>query len=151
MTRQRPPLVVAVVSDEVAALLAGRDPPRRERLLADPAKLDQMPARRKPPGRRDPEYLGFPWEGPRLSFSLLLGESAVWAGPDSLRLYDETGAPRECRFCGSAPRLPDYSYCLGCDRSGKDRHVPPPSELDLKKRVEGRKTYRKGKLRGGVA
>jgi hypothetical protein len=150
VSRKHPPLVVAVVSEEVAALLSERDPPRRERLLADPAKLDQMPGRKKPPGKRDPEYLGFPWEGPRFRFEWLLGESAVWAGPGSRWLYDlDWGA--YCRFCGAYVRLPENAYCLGCDRSGRDGRIPPPTELDLKKRVEGRKAYRKGKLKGGVA
>lgn len=64
---------------------------------------------------------GYPWEGPRFEFPLLLGESPTWSGPDSLLLRKSGQKRKACRFCGHYPNgLPDTAYCLGCDRSGMD-------------------------------
>lgn len=63
----------------------------------------------------------YPWEGPRFDFSLLLGESPTWSGPDSLRVRKAGSTRKTCRFCGHYRKgLPSTAYCLGCDRSGMD-------------------------------
>ena len=89
---------------------------------------------------------GRPWQGPRFTFRLLLGESAIWDGPASLWLTRE-GKPcrpgeepivdddgrrvgrskgQRCRLCGHfAHGLPEYAMCLNdaCSRTGRDREI----------------------------
>lgn len=88
---------------------------------------------------------GYPWEGPRFTFALLLGEGAVWSGPDSLVVWDAGRKRWVCRFCGHYRRgLPVTACCLGCDRSGRDLVIPrgkPRAEL-AKPKADG--------LKGGV-
>lgn len=69
--------------------------------------------------------LGNPWEGPRYSFSHLLGESRTWNGEPFVDGY--------CKFCHQLP-LGEETLCLGCTRSGKDDMVPRPTKADLAKR-----------------
>lgn len=87
-----------------------------------------------------------PFEGPRMSYSLLLGESPTWAGPESLRLYWTDGRVT-CRMCGHLRRMPGYAYCLACDRCGRSHLIPP-----LKGKVGARKSYTPAAdgLKGGV-
>jgi hypothetical protein len=89
----------------------------------------------------DEEY--GPFEGPRLSFSWLLGESPTWSGPESVTLYYPEGQAL-CRFCFHLRRMPAYAYCLGCDRAGRQHLIPP---APLRKRVKARKGER---LKGGT-
>lgn len=65
---------------------------------------------------------GNPWEGPKVHFRLLLGYSAVWSGPESLRVSGDGGKTWTCRFCGHIKRLPGYACCLNpdCCRTGVD-------------------------------
>jgi hypothetical protein len=69
---------------------------------------------------------GYPWAGPRFSFTLLLGESPTWSGPASLWVEDGHGG-RRCRFCGHLAVLPAIAYCLNpdCCRSGRDQEIEP--------------------------
>lgn len=69
---------------------------------------------------------GYPWEGPRFHFDRLIGEGEVWAGP----VVVEVEGQRYCTLCWDR-ELPPDTYCLGCDRSGRDRDIPPPSPSDL--------------------
>lgn len=85
---------------------------------------------------------GSPWVGPRRSFSLHLGESAVWGGPgrQSLWLREETrevdgeeeafvavyeravpGGVEVCRFCYHLKTLSPSACCLGCARTGEGK------------------------------
>ena len=101
----------------------------------DPGRVSRSPELR-------PSQGGYPWEGPRYSFTLLLGESARWSGPDSTRRVDEATGKHVCRFCGEyRSGLPLTAYCLGCDR---DEVIPKGRE----------RTERKGPkadgLKGGV-
>lgn len=57
------------------------------------------------------------WEGPRFSFTLLYGYSAVWDGPRAMTVV--RGGHRVCRFCFKVKRMPTYACCLGCSRTGK--------------------------------
>lgn len=87
---------------------------------------------------------GYPWEGPRFDFALLLGESPTWAGPGSLEVWGERSG-WTCRFCGHyGEDVPIVAYCLGCDRSGRDRAIPVGKE-----RTEAKKAPEKGGLKGG--
>lgn len=99
------------------------------------------------------------WEGPRLRFDRLLGESTVWDGPPG------RDAKRRCEFCHSAPLEP-HEYCLGCDKCGRDYMVRKPTRAEMAKRADKKapppdeepvtltakgKAKRKAKgLRGGV-
>lgn len=157
------PLIVTVVSDEVATVLAEPDPPRLERLLENPDALDLMTGRSKPQPKgksidkvgngkargRDGEG-GFPWEGPKIRFTLFLGEDAIWTGPDSLTISADGGVTWECPFCGSLRKLPEIACCLGCDRTGQDARIGKPTELDLKRRPPEKRSYRRGNLKGGT-
>lgn len=102
----------------------------------------------------------------RYSFRLLLGESAVWAGPGSVVVYRLVdGEPvAECRFCGHLARLSAEAYCLGCDAAGKAAEsartpeVVKRAEETTKRLAEeadakatGPTRYVPGELRGGKA
>jgi len=68
---------------------------------------------------------GNPWEGPRFSFSHLLGESPTW--PGEARIEDQVlwrwdGAAWVCGFCAGR-KLEAHQVCLSCDRSGRDRDL----------------------------
>jgi len=85
---------------------------------------------------------GSPWVGPRRTFALHLGESAVWGGPgrQSLWLREEArevdgeerpfvaiyehevpGGVEVCRYCYHLRTLSRETCCLGCDRIGEGR------------------------------
>jgi hypothetical protein len=68
------------------------------------------------------------WEGPRYQFGLLLGLDRAW--------------PLAEDPCGRRDLTPG-EYCLGCDRSGQDLHIPGPGA------VARRRAHHKGPLRGG--
>lgn len=89
------------------------------------------------------------FEGPRLRFSWLIGESPTWAGPWSLRITAADGSI-VCRFCGHLAKMPSYAYCLGCDRCGREALLGPLGPLG--RRVRGRRAYAPDPsgLRGGV-
>src|SRR5215218_10310395 len=92
----------------------------------DPDQLDPGTARRRVEQR--PMPLGNPWEGPRFTFSLFLGEHRPgWNGGVSI---DERG---NCGICHNH-RLPPYVYCLGCDRCGRDAAIPSPPEQVRRRR-----------------
>lgn len=85
---------------------------------------------------------GSPWVGPRRTFALHLGESAVWGGPgrQSLWLREEArevdgeerpfvaiyehevpGGVEVCRYCYHLRTLSRETCWLGCDRIGEGR------------------------------
>jgi hypothetical protein len=84
---------------------------------------------------------GYPWEGARPTFSLLMGESPTWSGPLGLvefreledvdgekvevtKLYGvEWDGSQPCRLCGSIAELPEYAACLHCCRTGRDHEI----------------------------
>lgn len=155
-------LVVAVISDAIAAVLSAPDPPRAEKLLSDPDSLDKMtPDRAKPPAKRkcpererkkrapQPDGAAMPWEGPRIRFDLFLGEDAIWAGPASLTVSFDGGLTWHCRFCGSIRKLHENTCCLACCRTGLDDTIGRPTELDLRKRPPERRSYQPHSLLGG--
>jgi predicted Fe-S protein YdhL (DUF1289 family) len=63
---------------------------------------------------------GNPWEGPRLRFRWLVGESRTWDG-EAVGSWIP-GLPQFCRICYGA-ELPAHAYCLGCDRTGRDEVI----------------------------
>jgi hypothetical protein len=92
-----------------------------------------------------PSQGGYPWEGPRYDFALLLGGSPTWSGPESLWLWHSGRKRWVCRFCGHyGARLPLVAYCLACDRSGRDLVIPKG-----KRRTEAKEPKDDG-LKGGV-
>lgn len=66
-----------------------------------------------------------PWEGPRHSFTRLIGESVIWPPPGASIDPETGGVLRKegnhdvCALCGGR-RLKPHEVCLGCDRSGRD-------------------------------
>jgi hypothetical protein len=64
---------------------------------------------------------GNPWEGARLKFTHLLGESPTWpvGAIEDQRLWRWDGAGWVCAFCAGV-RLESHQYCLGCDRHGRE-------------------------------
>lgn len=70
---------------------------------------------------------GNPWEGPRYTFTHLLGESPSWpplsgdgiVDPESQGVWKWTGQGWACAFCGGA-KLEVHQACLSCDRTGRD-------------------------------
>jgi|GEM_PF-4775733 len=86
-----------------------------------------------------PVSQGNPWEGPRYTFSRLVGESRTWHGrPDK---------GSRCTFCNNS-KLEPHEYCLGCDRCGRDEVIPKPTAAELKKR-RNRQYRPKPGLKGG--
>ncbi len=93
---------------------------------------------------------GFPWEGPRYDFPILLGNGLPWDGPRAQVIqveaedgsgeervrYLESAGPRECPLGHADEPLRPQSVCLLCCRSGMDLVIPRPSVADLKKRAE---------------
>jgi len=66
---------------------------------------------------------GNPWEGPRFSFSHLLGESPTWMSGtmnSDQNVWRDVGGVWVCGFCGGG-KLQTHQYCLGCDRCGRDK------------------------------
>jgi hypothetical protein len=139
------------VSAEIAAVLRAEDPERKEDVFADvtvkgehgdvcpldPDQLDPGTAGRRVAQR--PMPLGNPWEGPRFSFTLYLGEHRPgWNGGEAI---DERG---RCGLCHGL-WLPPHVYCLSCDRSGRDAAIPCPAEQVR------RRAPKDGRLRGGLA
>jgi hypothetical protein len=66
-----------------------------------------------------PRAEGAPWEGPRYTFSHLIGEGQTWHGPGSQWRATEDGH-FVCAGCGGA-RLAAHQYCLMCDRHGREK------------------------------
>lgn len=81
------------------------------------------------------------FEGPRLDFGLLLGESATWDGPGHTTHETPAGVTR-CRGCGHLAEMPPYAYCLYCDRCGQEARIPRPS-------APPPAPHRDGRLKGG--
>jgi hypothetical protein len=92
---------------------------------------------------------GYEWEGPKSSFTSLIGVNDRWDGPASQRVevLDLDGKPAGsvCVFCGSPARLPPSACCIGCDRTGRDDKIPVG-----KPRTEP-KSYKRRGLKGGRA
>jgi hypothetical protein len=65
-----------------------------------------------------PRAEGSPWEGPRYTFSHLIGEGQTWHGPGSQWRATEDGH-FVCAGCGGE-RLAAHQYCLMCDRHGRE-------------------------------
>lgn len=75
----------------------------------------------------------------RYYFSLLLGESTPgWSG-SGLWIEVEPGE-FICGGCWRYADLEPHVYCLGCDRSGQDARITPPTALELAQ-LRGRKVY----------
>jgi hypothetical protein len=103
--------------------------------------------------RRDltrPSQGGHAWEGPtkaQVAFSIFLGSSPTWWGDPS-----QGGT---CAIC-QRKMLSTWTYCLGCDRCGREKDIEKPTSRDLAKRAEPKapepeKKSKAGKtLRGGV-
>jgi hypothetical protein len=122
------------VEPEVARVLARPEPKLKERLLRKAESVEKIAEARA-------RYWGGSanaWEGPRLGFAWLVGESPTWSGPESVWLWDSERAAWVCRFCSHLERLPAVAYCLGCDRSGRDRAIGEPTGADLGKRAAER-------------
>lgn len=129
------PVEVEVRAD-VAAVLAATEPRLKERTCTD---LGIDPDQVVDGVRRDGTYVGFGWEGPRFKFDRLVGESRIWNGP-----------PARGDFCHDA-RLEPGTYCLCCDRSGRDKEIPKPTGHDLERRRERkRRAHVRGRLKGGT-
>ncbi len=103
---------------------------------------------------------GYPWEGPRPKFTLLMGESPTWDGPGAwfeLREVEARGGPfvrkfygderghGACRICGALGELPPYAVCLHCCRTGRDGEIGVGAPRTEPKR------HRPGKLKGGMS
>lgn len=71
---------------------------------------------------------GNPWEGPRHSFTHLIGEGATWppAGssidPETQGVWRKEGGYLICALCGGA-KLERHQACLGCCRTGRDGEI----------------------------
>lgn len=79
-----------------------------------------------------------PWEGPTYKFRLLIGTGTIWTGPPH---------PGPCPCCGGR-RLWEWSYCLVCDRSGRDYDIPPVPR-DVWRRCQQAERERTGGTRRG--
>jgi hypothetical protein len=128
------------VSPEVAALLTEPEPELAEVCFTDltnkSGSRSFRPESVSSSGIRSrPSQQGNPWEGPRFTFSVFLGEGRRWPIPK---------VGRRCGCCRGS-KLESFEYCLVCDRSGMDRLIPKggPKQV-LKKLPKG-----KAKLRGG--
>lgn len=89
---------------------------RREKTFTDAkVKTGQLEAALRKKHRKAGEKPGR-WEGPRRSFTLLYGMSAIWSGPGSLTV--PIGGRQACRFCSGVRKMPECACCLGCDRVG---------------------------------
>lgn len=110
------------VSVDLAAAIAALDGglARREKLRRRRERPAAAAAGRAGggPDPVDPRTVAPARDGPRLGFTLLVGLGVRWDGPPPGR-----GPCPCCR--GSA--LPAHAYCLGCDRSGRDDLLKPPS------------------------
>jgi hypothetical protein len=147
------------VSPEVAAVLADEGPALREMTLTDLAGMKHHqhdvrsgldPERviegiaRRVARRRTREARGNPWTGPRHQFGCFLGETRPnWLGGEAI---DDEGVCRLCR----GRKLSASTYCLSCDRSGRDDAIPTPGER-VRRRAPKPARSRSGKrLAGGV-
>ena len=97
------------------------------------------------------------WKGPRARFSVLLGTSPTWDGPESfwkpgsrvcrlsdrrtVWLWHDGGAFSRCRFCGHLEHLPPDTACLSpdCGRTGIDARESLPGPGAGVERIEGHK------------
>lgn len=65
---------------------------------------------------------GNPWEGPRYTFTHLLGESPTWPGQGvtihDQRLWRERRGAWVCAFC-EGKKLEPHQACLGCGSAGR--------------------------------
>ena len=98
---------------------------RAQHISFTDAKIDEGRVVEKPAPKTDDG--GYPWEGPRLHFALLLGSDPTWPLPDPVDGL--------CPGCGGG-QVPAIAYCLACDRSGQDHRIDPPSRRDLERRRE---------------
>lgn len=100
---------------------------------------------------RDAETPDYLWEGPRFSFTVFLGIGATWGRDQMPGLWawsEVTGWV--CGACCRHAKLAPGTYCVHCDRSGRDADIPQPSALDHAKRRETRKYQPPPHLAGGV-
>lgn len=112
----------------------------------------------KIPDRRDegddeapPAVPSYDWDGPPpFHFPILLGLGPTWGreGVPGLPAYVVDGVI-VCGACCRYARLSGSMYCINCDRSGRDREIGRPSELDLRRREETRKYTPPAHLAGG--
>ena len=133
-------MATTIVADRPEARVAKTRRERRRTVTFTEVGID--PNRIEDPRSPRNEEYG-PFEGPRLSYSLLLGESPTWSGPESLVLRWDEGQEL-CRFCHQYAKMPAYAYCLACDRAGRAHLIPP---APLRARVSRRRDAR---LRGGI-
>lgn len=122
--------------------LAGKLRHRDHRRGLDPDRLGIGMERRHAAQRHTP--VGSSWEGPRFTFSLLLGEGRPgWMGGETI---DDRG---RCGLCHGA-KLPPWAYCLACDRCGRDGSIPTPGEA-VRRRAHRPARSKDGRaLAGGV-
>lgn len=88
---------------------------------------------------------GLPWEGPRIRFPWLVGESRTWHGNPIVLIEGSW----YCSVCWGQ-WLPEVAYCLGCDATGRDASIPAVTEEDMKRRGQLR-AYRPSQLKGGLS
>lgn len=98
-------------------------------------------------------YMDYMWEGPRFSFTVLLGVGATWGrdGYPGLIAWSESLNRLVCGACCRYARLPQSTYCIHCDRSGRDAELPPISETDRARRRETRKYVPPPGMGGGTS
>ncbi len=84
-------------------------------------KHELTEARGKAPARDQVER-GSRWEGPWFRFTLFLGLDRSWPIPGP--------GKGPCAVCRDA-ELPVSTYCLWCNRSGRDLAIPKPTPAEL--------------------
>lgn len=72
--------------------------------------------------RREHDNIGSVWEGPRIQFAHMIGQTETWWG--------EPVEDGHCTLCLDEP-LPAETLCLGYNRSGEDRFIPALSRAEL--------------------
>lgn len=96
------------------------------------------------PGERSRKSRGgYPWEGPpksQVGFSIFLGSSPTWWG--------DPAPDGRCFIC-KGKAISTWTYCLGCDRCGKEFAIDKPTGADLAKRRRQDQTPATGRLKGG--
>jgi len=101
-------------------------------------------------GEELPPLLSSGWEGPWFPFSVLLGVGPTWGreGVPGLPAWVVDGVI-VCGACCRHVTLPPSTYCINCDRSGKEAEIGKPTELDIARRKERRKYTPPPSLAGG--
>ena len=99
---------------------------------------------------RDAETPDYLWEGPRFSFTVFLGIGATWGrdGLPGLVAWNEVDGWL-CGACCRYAKLSAATYCVHCDRSGRDAEIPLPTAEDIARRKERRKYTPPPSLAGG--